>query len=62
MWSCIRIRGATVQTSGIPWGYRLVSTYDLPHSKPGGGAYSGVNFGDLKFEVFHLGGGVGCQN
>ena len=41
-----------------PGGYRLVSTYDLPHSQPGGGrGYSGVNFGDLKSEVFHLGGG-----
>ena len=44
------------KTSGIHGGYRLVSTYDLPDSKPGG--YSGVNFGHLKSKVFHGGGGI----
>ena len=33
----------------------LVSTYDLPDSKPTG-RYSRVNFGHLKSEVFHFGG------
>ena len=47
----------TERTSGIHGGYRLVSTYDLPDSKPLGG-YSGVNFGYLKSEVFHWGGGI----
>ena len=44
------------QTSGIHEGYRLVSIYDLPDSKPFG--YFGVNFGHLKSEVFHWGGGL----
>ena len=45
------------ETSGIHGGYRLVSTYDLPDSKPTEvGGYSGVNFGHLKSEVFHWGG------
>ena len=36
----------------------LVSTYDLPDSKPmGAGGYFGVNFGHLKSDVFHWGGG-----
>ena len=39
------------ETSGIPGGYRLVSTYDLTHF-PKWGGYSGVNFGHLKSEVF----------
>ena len=39
-------------TSGIPGGYRLVSTYDLTHFPKWGGGYSGVNFGHLKTEVF----------
>ena len=49
-----------MQTSGIHGGYRLVSTYDLPDSKPGGGVfgggYFGVNFGHPKCGVFHWGG------
>ena len=45
-----------LQTSGIPGGYRLVSTYDLPHFPKWGGGYSGVNFGHLKSEVFQNGG------
>ena len=48
----------TCTTSGIPGGYRLVSTYDLPDfPKCGGGGYFGVNFGHLKYEVFRNGGG-----
>ena len=60
--------------SGIPGGYRLVSTYNLLVVQFGGvnqskiwsseilsfsfgGGGTGVNFGDLKFEVFQLGGG-----
>ena len=39
------------KTSGIPGGYRLVSTYDLTHF-PKWGGYSGVNFGHLQSEVF----------
>ena len=48
------------RTSGIPGGYRLVSTYDLPHFPKwgGGGGYSRVDFGHLKSEVFRNGGGV----
>ena len=46
------------KTSGIPGGYRLVSTYDLPDfSEMGGGGYFGVNFGHLKSEVFRNAGG-----
>ena len=45
-------------TSGIPGGYRLVSTYDLPDFLKWGGGYFGVNFGHLKSEVFrNMGGG-----
>ena len=44
-------------TSGIHGGYRLVSIYDLQYSKPTGAGYFGVNFGHLKSEVFHWGGG-----
>ena len=45
------------ETSGIPGGYRLVSTYDLTHfPNLAGGVYSGVNFGHLKSEVFRNGG------
>ena len=48
-------------TSGIPGGYRLVSTYNLPHFSKWGG-YSGVNFGYLKSEVFQNGGGYSGVN
>ena len=43
------------ETSGIPGGYRLVSTYDLLDF-PKWGGYFGVNFGHLKSEVFQRGG------
>ena len=51
----------TLQTSGIQGGYRLVSTYDLPDCKLTGGSNSGVNFGHLKSEVFHLAGYSGVN-
>ena len=54
---CLRVSSPGV----IHWGYRLVSTYDLPDSKAWGGGYSGVNFGHLKSEVFHWGGYSGVN-
>ena len=39
-------------------GYRLVSTYDLPHFPKWGRGF-GVNFGHLKSNVFQNGGGGG---
>ena len=53
---------AHVATSGIPGGYRLVSTYDLTHFPKWGGGYSGVNFCHLKSEVFQNGGGYSGVN
>ena len=47
-------------TSGIPGGYRLVSTYNLPHFLKWGG-YSRVNFGHLKSELFRNGGYSGVN-
>ena len=51
----ISIENCAWRTSGIPGGYRLVSTYDLPDF-PELGGYFGVNFGHLKSEVFRRGG------
>ena len=55
-------KSGTDETSGIPGGYRLVSTYDLTHFPKWGGGYSGVNFGHLKSEVFRNGGGYSGVN
>ena len=57
---CPCISRCAPQTSGIHGGNRLVSTYDLPDSKPFKGGYFGVNFGHLKSEVFRFfwGGGI----
>ena len=48
-------------TSGIPGGYRLVSTYDLTHF-PKWGGYSRVNFGHLKSGSFPILGGYSGVN
>ena len=48
---------AAILTSGIPGGYRLVSTYDLPDFPKGGGGILEYTLAISNLKFFEMGGG-----